>query len=172
MRHNDKRARIKKGLVIVHTGDGKGKTTAALGMMLRAWGRGMRPCVIQFVKGEAGKWGEVQAAGRLGIEWHRMGDETIAKAQHGWALAQKKIVSGEYDLIILDEFTYPLQYDWIDTTSVIAWFREHKPRMLHLVITGRDAPPELIAFADLVTDMHEVKHSYDQGVKAQPGIEF
>jgi cob(I)alamin adenosyltransferase len=182
MNDNDQHSRTKKGLVIVHTGDGKGKTTAALGMMLRAWGRGMRLCVIQFIKGEAGKWGEVQAAERLGIEWHRMGDgftwrsedmdKTIAKAQQGWALAQKKIVSGEYDLIILDEFTYPLQYGWIDTTSVIVWLQKHKPPKLHLIITGRDAPPGLITFADLVTDMRKVKHSYDQGVKAQPGVEF
>lgn len=172
----------RKGLVIVNTGHGKGKTTAALGVLFRAWGRGMRLCVIQFVKHEAGGWGEVRAAQKLGIEWHKMGDgftwlskdmdETVAKALHAWEVAQEKTASGDYDLVILDEFTYPLKYGWLDTAEVIAWLQEHKPPMLHLIITGRDAPPELIDFADLVIEMREVKHPFDQGLRAQPGIEF
>ncbi|MFQ5856521.1 MAG: cob(I)yrinic acid a,c-diamide adenosyltransferase [Anaerolineae bacterium] len=174
--------RIKKGLVVVNTGHGKGKTTAALGILLRAWGRGMHLCVIQFLKHEAGGWGEIRAAQKLGIEWHKMGDgftwlskdmdETIAKARHAWEVAQEKIVSGDYDLIILDEFTYPLKYGWLDTEEVVTWLRDNKPPMLHLVITGRDAPPELTDFADLVTEMRKVKHPFDQGIRAQPGIEF
>lgn len=179
---NNRRNRAKKGLVIVNTGHGKGKTTAALGVLFRAWGRGMRPCIVQFLKHEAGGWGEVRAAQKLGIEWHKMGDgftwlskdmdETAAKALHAWEVAQEKIASGDYDLIILDEFTYPLKFGWLDTKDVILWLRENKPSMLHLVITGRDAPPELIEFADLVTEMRKVKHPFDEGVRAQPGIEF
>lgn len=96
----------------------------------------------------------------------------MAKTRHTWMLAQEKIVSGDYDLVILDEFTYPPTFGWLDVSEVIAWLREHKPSMLHLVITGRDAPPELIEFADLVTDMRQVKHPFDQGIRAQPGIEF
>jgi cob(I)alamin adenosyltransferase len=87
-------------------------------------------------------------------------------------LARKKIASGKYDLIVLDEFTYPLKYGWLDVADVITWLRENKPPALHLVITGRDAPPALIEFADLVTEMDKVKHPLDQGVRAQPGIEF
>ncbi len=172
----------RKGLLIVNTGHGKGKTTAALGLLLRAWGRGMRVCVIQFIKHEGGSWGEVKAAKKLGIEWYKMGDgftwmsrdidETAAKARHGWQLAQEKIASGDYDVVLLDEFTYPLKYGWLDTGEVIAWLRAHKPPMTHVVITGRDAPPELIEFADLVTEMRKVKHPFDRGIRAQPGIEF
>ncbi len=177
-----RRKRVRKGLVIVNTGPGKGKTTAALGTLLRAWGRGMRCCVIQFIKHESGNWGEVKAARQLDIEWHQMGDgftwlskdtdETIAKARHAWTVAQEKIASGDYDLIILDEFTYPLKFEWLDVADVIAWLREHKAAMMHLIITGRDAPPALIEFADLVTEMQKVKHPFDQGTRAQPGIEF
>jgi cob(I)alamin adenosyltransferase len=173
---------MRKGLVIVNTGDGKGKTTAALGLLLRAWGRGLRLCVIQFIKAETGAWGEFKAARKLGIEWHKMGDgftwlskdmdETIAKARHGWQLAQEKIASGAYDLIVLDEFTYPLHFGWLDTAQVIAWLQANRPSDLHLVITGRYAPPALLEYADLVTEMNVVKHPYDQGIPAQPGIEF
>lgn len=167
----------------MYTGNGKGKTTAALGLLLRAWGRGWRICVIQFIKRESGRWGEVRAAGRLdGVTWIKTGDgftrdsadieETIARARHGWALAQEAIATGEYDLVILDEFTYPLAYGWLDSGAVVAWLAAHKPAGLHLVITGRKAPPALIAGADLVTEMVKVKHPYDAGVRAQAGIEF
>ena len=172
----------RKGLLIVNTGDGKGKTTAALGILLRAWGRGMRPCVIQFMKSGTGQWGEVKAARKLGIEWHSLGDgftwtsrdmdETIAKARHAWAVAREKITSNEYDLILLDEFTYPLQFGWLDTQGVLAWLKENKPPKLHLLITGRDAPGQLIDIADLVTEMKSVRHPYENGVAAQPGIEY
>jgi cob(I)alamin adenosyltransferase len=173
---------MKKGLLIVNTGDGKGKTTAALGMVLRAWGRGFRICVIQFIKAETGQWGEIKAAKKLGIEWHTMGDgfmwtskdmgETTARALHGWEIAKEKIASNQYDLIVLDEFTYALHFDWLDTGEVFEWLRLNRPPNLHLVITGRSAPEALIDQADLVTEMRLIKHPYDQGIQAQPGIEF
>ena len=174
--------RTKKGLVIVNTGDGKGKTTAALGTVFRAWGRDMRCCVIQFIKSEQGDWGEARSAEKLGIEWHQLGDgfiwnskdlnKTIAKGRDAWSLAQEKIISGNYDLIVLDEFTYPLNYEWLDVDEVVAWLREYTPPMLHLIITKRDAPPALIEYADLVTEMCNIKHPFENGIKAQPGIEF
>jgi cob(I)alamin adenosyltransferase len=170
------------GLVIVNTGDGKGKSTAAFGTLLRAWGRGFRICVIQFIKAETGQWGEIKAAEKLGIEWHASGDgftwrskdmdETVARARHGWQLAQEKIASGAYDLILLDEFTYPLQYGWLDLAEVLAWLQANRPPALHLIVTGRNAPADLMAYADLVTEMRQVRHPYEKGVKAQPGIEF
>jgi cob(I)alamin adenosyltransferase len=99
-------------------------------------------------------------------------DETQAKALHGWELAEQKIVSDDYDIFLLDEFTSVMHCGWLKPTEVIAWLHEHKPPGLHRIITGRDAPDELIAFADLVTEMKLIKHPYDQGIKAQPGIEF
>ena len=173
---------MKKGLLIVNTGEGKGKSTAAFGMVLRAWGRGLRICVVQFIKAETGQWGEIKAAKKLGIEWHTTGDgftwlskdmdETTARALHGWEIAKEKIASGQYDLIVLDEFTYALHYNWLDTTEVLGWLRLNRPPSLHLVITGRSAPEALIQQADLVTEMRLVKHPYDQGIKAQAGVEF
>jgi cob(I)alamin adenosyltransferase len=175
-------SKVKQGLLIVHTGNGKGKSTAAFGMVLRAWGRGFCICVIQFIKAETGQWGEVRAAQKLGIEWHIVGDgftwtstdmdETIAHAHFGWELAKEKISSGTYDLIVLDEFTYPLHFGWIDITETLAWLKANRPSSLHLIITGRNAPQALLDQADVVTDMRLVKHSFDQGIKAQPGIEF
>ncbi len=173
----------RKGLVIVNTGDGKGKTTAALGIVLRAWGRGMRVCVIQFIKHADARWGETRAAEKLGIEWIATGQgftwnektpgASEAWARAGWTMAQAKIASGDYDVLVLDEFTYLLHYGWLDAGSVIDWLAEHKPCALHLVITGRSAPQALIDFADLVTEMQEIKHPFnDQGIQAQPGVEF
>jgi cob(I)alamin adenosyltransferase len=179
-----RRAARKKGLVIVHTGNGKGKTTAALGMLLRAWGRGMKVGVIQFIKHENARYGEIRAAERMGqIDWLSTGDgftwtsqdmdETEAKARHGWQLAQERIASDQYDLLLLDEFTYPLHYGWLETEAVIAWLKANKPARLHLVITGRYAPEALIEYADLVTEMREIKHPYkEQGIRAQAGIEY
>ena len=176
------RGRARRGLVIVHTGKGKGKTTAALGLVFRAWGHGMRVCVLQFIKRKNKNLGEVKAAAKLGIEWYQMGDgftwrstdmdETIAKAQRAWAMAREKIASGGYDLIVLDEFTYALKYGWLKTEDVLGWLAENKPPELHLVLTGRDALPALVEYADLVTDMGNVKHPFDEGVRAQRGIEF
>ncbi len=179
-----RRNRRKKGLVIVNTGEGKGKTTAALGLMTRAWGRRMKIGVIQFLKHENARFGEIRAAERMGeIDWINTGDgwtwtsgdidESAAKARHAWAVAQKRIIDGGYELLILDEFTYPLHYGWLDCNEVLAWIEANRPPMLHLVITGRYAPRNLISFADLVTEMREVKHPFrDQGVRAQAGIEY
>lgn len=174
---------LKKGLVIVNTGDGKGKTTAALGILMRAWGRDLRVGMMQFLKHENARFGEIRAAAKMGIEIIPTGDgftwtsrdldETAARAIHAWHLAQARITSGNYDVLVLDEFTYPLHYGWLDVNEVIAWLRAHKPPQLHLIITGRYAPPELIAFADLVTEMRLIKHPLrDQGIRAQAGIEF
>ena len=174
--------RTREGLIIVYTGYGKGKTTAPLGTVIRAWGRGMRPCVIQFIKSRKGGWGEVKAAKELGIEWHTAGDGWTWKskdldvsaglAREAWVLAQEKIESGRYDLVVLDEFTYVLKFGWLDTEDVLAWLELHKPAQLHLIITGRDAPSQLIESADLVTEMTKIKHPYDRGVMGQSGIEF
>jgi len=179
-----RRAKNKKGLVIVNTGNGKGKTTAALGVMTRAWGRKLRVGVLQFLKNENARFGEIKASERMGnIDWISTGDgwtwtsqaidETEAKARRGWQIAQERITSGNYDLLILDEFTYPLHYGWLDTTEVVAWLEANKPTMLHLIITGRYAPPALIDYADLVTEMREIKHPFkEQAIRAQPGIEY
>jgi cob(I)alamin adenosyltransferase len=153
-------------------------------MLLRAWGREMKVGIIQFIKHEKARYGEIKAAERMGqIDWMSTGDgftwtskdmeETEAKARHGWALARERITSGGYDLLILDEFTYPLHYGWLDVAEVIAWLRANKPPLLHLVITGRYAPESLIEYADLVTEMREIKHPYkEQGIRAQAGVEY
>jgi cob(I)alamin adenosyltransferase len=172
-----------KGLVIVNTGDGKGKTTAGLGIVLRAWGHGMRVCVIQFLKNGSLRSGEARAAEKLGIEWHALGDgytwssrdieKSRSKALAAWQLAQESIASGRYDLLLLDEFTHLLHLHWLEAGEVVAWLKEHKPPSLHVVITGRNASAELIELADLVTDMREVKHPYaTQKLAAQAGIEY
>lgn len=176
-------SRTQKGLVIVNTGDGKGKTTAALGIVLRAWGRDMRVGGVQFFKHENANFGELRALERMGVTLTPMGDgftwtsrdldETQAKALHGWELAKERIGSGAYDIFLLDEFTYLMHFGWLDTAEVLAWIQAHRPPAMHLIITGRDAPAALVEFADLVTEMREVKHPFrDQGVKAQRGIEF
>ena len=179
-----RRARKKKGLVIVNTGEGKGKTTAALGILTRAWGRRMKVGVVQFLKHENARFGEIRAAERMGdIDWISSGDgwtwtsndmeETEARARHTWTVCQERIVNGGYDVLILDEFTYPLHYGWLDGNEVLAWLEANRPPMMHLVITGRYAPQNLIDFADLVTEMRAVKHPFaEQGIRAQPGVEF
>ncbi len=171
-----------QGLLIVYTGDGKGKTTAALGMVLRAWGRGMRVCVVQFIKSERGRWGEVLAAEKLGIAWHTLGTgfvwepdrdaEARLRSQDAWRLAQAAIGSGEYDLVVLDEFTYPLRFGWVDVNQVLLWLAQERPSDVHVVITGRQAPDALIDQADLVTEMRNIKHPFDAGLAAQKGIEY
>ena len=172
----------KKGLVIVNTGNGKGKTTAALGVIFRAWGRDMRVAMLQFLKNENASYGEIKAAKKLNINIRPIGDgftwtskdmdKTISLAVHGWGEAMKVITGGEYDIVILDEFTYPLAYGWLDTNSVIDWLKANKPPMLHLIITGRDAPQALMDYADLVSEVREIKHPFNAGIQAQQGIEF
>lgn len=182
-RKKARKAKIKKGLVIVNTGHGKGKTTAALGILMRAWGRDMKIGGIQFFKHTNARFGELKAADKMGIDLVPMGDgftwtsrdldETQAKALHGWEEGKKKILSGEYNIFLLDEFTYVMHYGWLDVNEVVAWLKENKPHMLHLIITGRYAPQELIDYADLVTEMNVIKHPLkEQGIRAQRGIEF
>ena len=171
----------RKGLLIVNTGDGKGKTTAALGLLFRAWGRGWKVCMYQFVKASTGKWGEIRAAQKIGVEIIPMGDgftwdskdmeKTTALARECWELAKARILSGEYDIVFLDEMTYTFTYGWIDVNEVISVLRDRPPHV-HVVITGRNAPPELIDAADLVSEVCKVKHPYDKGINAQAGIEF
>ncbi len=177
-----RRKRDKRGLVLVNTGDGKGKTTAALGVILRMLGRKKKVALIQFLKHEGGQWGEIRALALLGLEAEKTGDgwtwtskdidETQARALHGWEIAKQRITSGQYDLVVLDEFTYLLDFGWLDTMAVIDWLKANKPEPLNLIITGRNAPQALIDYADTVTHMTKVKHAYDAGIPARAGIEF
>jgi len=167
--------------VLINTGHGKGKSSAAFGVMSRAWARGWRVCVIQFVK--SGKWkvGEKKLADHLGIEWSALGDgftwesedlvETAKLGAHAWEIAKAKIGSGDYDMIIMDEITYAINYGWIPLEDVVKTIAE-RPKRTNLILTGRNAPAELIEVADTVTEMTKVKHAYDQGIRAKKGIEY
>jgi cob(I)alamin adenosyltransferase len=176
------RRSTKRGLVLVNTGDGKGKSTAAFGVILRMLGRNKKVALVQFLKHEGGQWGEIRALARLGLDAVKTGDgwtwtskdmdETQARALHGWELAKEKIASGAYNMVVLDEFTYLMDFDWLDTGEVIAWLNANKPPAMHLIITGRGAPQALIDYADTVTRMEKVKHAYDAGIPARAGIEF
>jgi cob(I)alamin adenosyltransferase len=173
---------IEKGLLIVHTGAGKGKSTAAFGLALRMLGRGERIGVVQFIKG-AWHTAERDALLKFGdqIVWHTMGEgftwETqdrardIAAAERAWAKARELMDDARFKLVILDELNIALRYEYLDLASVIAALSARRPG-LHVVVTGRNAKPELVAAADLVTEMTLVKHHFAAGVKAQPGIEF
>jgi cob(I)alamin adenosyltransferase len=176
------RATQEKGLLIVHTGAGKGKTTAALGLAFRALGQGMRVGIVQFIKG-AIPTGEVTLAGRLApaLEMHTMGDgftwntqdrdKDIASARKAWDKAVSLLRDPSFDLVILDELNVVLKHDYLSLEDVLGELRAKRP-MLHVVVTGRNARDELIAQADLVTEMKLVKHPYRAGVKAQRGVEF
>jgi cob(I)alamin adenosyltransferase len=173
--------RRNQGLVIVNTGNGKGKTTAALGLLLRAWGQGLRVAMFQFIKAKSGNWGESRAAHKMGVEIVPLGsgftwssgdlERDRALAREGWERCRAAIISGDYDVVIMDELTYCFSFDWLDLEEVLDTLRQ-RPEGQHVVITGRDAPDALIAFADLVTEMREIKHPYSAGIKAQKGIEF
>jgi cob(I)alamin adenosyltransferase len=168
-------------LVIVYTGNGKGKTTAALGALMRAWGRGMNVVMLSFIKNQDANFGEERAARRMGFEMIPLGagftwlskdlEKDRALAQQCWQLCREKIDSGSYDIVVLDEITYPINYGWLDLDEVIEVLRD-RPANLHVILTGRDAPQKLIDFADLVTEMREVKHPFQADIKAQPGIDF
>ncbi|MDF1577304.1 MAG: cob(I)yrinic acid a,c-diamide adenosyltransferase [Desulfobulbales bacterium] len=172
----------KQGVIMVNTGNGKGKTTAAFGQALRAAGHGFPVCVIQFIKG---KWqtGEARAAAECSelIELHVRGtgftwaaedrDEVKKAALQGWKLARTKIESGRYGLVVLDEFTYLLNYGIIAEKEALDVLRA-RPAGVNVVITGRAAGPGLLALADIVTEMREIKHGYGSGVKAGKGVEF
>jgi cob(I)alamin adenosyltransferase len=173
----------KNGLVIVHTGDGKGKTTAALGLAMRAWGDGLRILILQFIKG-SWKYGELKAIERLGdrIEVHQCGYGFTQKAgsnavrdQEAAAAAlqcaREALQSGKWDMLILDELNYAVKFGLLDVKDVLDMI-DKKPPEMHLILTGRDACPDVIEAADLVTEMHLIKHPFQKGIKAQKGIEF
>jgi cob(I)alamin adenosyltransferase len=174
--------KIEKGLLIVHTGAGKGKSTAAFGLALRMLGRGKRIGVVQFIKG-AWHSAERDALARFGdqVSWHTMGEgftwETqdlkrdIAAAERAWAKANELMADPTFSLLILDELNIALRYQYLDLSAVVAALSGRRSN-LHVVVTGRNAKPELIAAADLVTEMTMVKHHFAAGVKAQAGIEF
>jgi len=173
---------IEKGLLIVHSGTGKGKSTAAFGLALRMLGRGHRIGVVQFIKG-AWHSAERDALAKFGdqVAWHTMGEgftwETqdlardIAAAERAWAKGLELMGDPTFHLVILDELNIALRYDYLDLRTIVAALSSRRPG-LHVVVTGRNAKPELIAVADLVTEMTLVKHHFAAGVKAQPGIEF
>jgi len=168
-------------LVLVNTGDGKGKSTAAFGTAMRAVARGWKVAVIQFVK--SGDWsvGEEKIGRQVGIDWWALGDgftwdsedidESEAIARSAWAHAKEMIGSGEYDVIVLDEVTYPINWGWIPIDDVLSTI-EGRPYKVNLILTGRNAAPELIEVADTVTEMSNVKHAFDAGIMARRGIDY
>jgi len=170
-----------QSIVLLHTGHGKGKSSAAFGVMCRGWARGWHVGVVQFIK--SGKWktGERKLADHLDIEWHTLGDgftwestdldETAAKGRHAWAVAAGMLASGEYQLLVLDELTYAITYGWVDVDEVVAAIVGRSPRT-NVVVTGRDAPQALVEVADTATEMRKIKHAYDRGITAMKGIEY
>jgi cob(I)alamin adenosyltransferase len=182
------RQRRGRPLVVVHTGPGKGKSTAAFGLALRAWNQGWPIAVYQFVKSAKWRVGEENALTTLGasgsggtVSWHKMGegwswiqrntDDHAERAAEGWAQIRRDLAAQAYRLYVLDEFTYPIKWGWVNVDDVIAVLAG-RPGNQHVVITGRDAHPRLVAFADLVTEMTKVKHPMDAGQKGQKGIEW
>jgi cob(I)alamin adenosyltransferase len=176
----DKPEGERRGLVIVNTGDGKGKSTAAFGLALRAHGRGKAVKIFQFMKVPSARFGEHRMFEQIGIPIEGLGDGFSWKSQDlersaqlardGWARAAAAIASGEHFLVVLDEITYPLIYGWLPLEDVLRVLRD-RPREVHVVLTGRRAPPELVALADTVTEMGMVKHAFQAGIPAQRGIE-
>jgi cob(I)alamin adenosyltransferase len=180
--HEDLAIARRKGLIIVYTGDGKGKTTAALGLVFRALGRRYRVAMVQFIKG---KWktGEAMMAKELAgrIDFFPMGDgftwltqnykQDVASAQKAWAKCVELLANERYQIVIFDELSYVIKYNFLSIEDVLEDLKR-KPSRTHVVITGRDAPPELIEVADLVTEMKEIKHPYHAGIKAQPGLDY
>jgi cob(I)alamin adenosyltransferase len=182
------RQRRNRPLVIVHTGDGKGKSTAAFGLALRGWNQGWSIGVFQFVKSAKWRLGEQTAFEKLPpgngtVEWHKMGsgwswsrkqgdeEDHAAAAAEGWAEIKRRIAAEEHDLYLLDEFTYPINWGWVDVDDVVETLA-NRPGQQHVVITGRRADPKLVEAADLVTEMTKVKHPMDAGQKGQKGIEW
>ena len=179
------RQRRRQAVFAVHTGHGKGKSTAAFGMALRAWSAGWRIGVFQFVKSPKWRVGEETALKALGerVTWHKMGEgwswiqrpgterDHAAEAAEGWAQIKRDLAAETYQFLVLDEFTYPMKWGWVDVSEVVATLRG-RPGTQHVVITGRDAHPDLLDAADLVTEMTKLKHPMDAGRKGQQGIEW
>jgi cob(I)alamin adenosyltransferase len=174
-----------QGLVVVITGNGKGKTTSAMGMVLRASGYGMKVCIIQFMKGDlySGEWDGVKLLGDR-VEMHTTGmgfcgiqgnpysrEEHRASAQEAINLAMGKIRSGDYDMVILDEINNALKLKLVDLDQVLEMVR-NKPELMHMVLTGRDAHPDLVEMADTVSEVCEIKHAYRKDIEPQPGIDY
>jgi cob(I)alamin adenosyltransferase len=177
-------ADVRRGLIIVNTGPGKGKTTAAMGTALRAVGQGMRVLMLQFLKGSwhYGELDAVQAFGdrfvmkQMGRGFVKVGGaetdpEDIRMVEQAWAEAEQAIHSGQWDLVVLDEINYAIGYHMLDPARVVAALKK-KPEMVHVILTGRNAHPTIIDLADTVTEMRQVKHAYEKGVEAQRGIEY
>jgi cob(I)alamin adenosyltransferase len=179
--HRPDDVRTASSIVIVNTGDGKGKSTAAFGTVMRALARGWRVAVVQFVK--SGEWrvGEEQISRDLGVDWHAIGegftwdsqdlteDEAVARA--AWEHAAGLIGEGEHKLVVLDEITYPMNWGWIDAHAVVEAIRT-RPEHVNVIATGRDAPAPLIDVANTVTEMRKVKHAFDEGIIAKKGIDY
>ncbi len=175
---------VRRGLIIVNTGPGKGKTTAAMGTGLRAVGQGMRVLMLQFLKG-SWHYGELDAVKAFGGKFimKQMGrgfvkvggaetdPEDIRMVEQAWGEAETAILSGEWDLVILDEINYAISYGMLDPAKVVATLKK-KPEMVHVILTGRNAHPTIVELADTVTEMRQVKHAYEKGVMAQRGIEY
>ncbi len=173
-----------RGLLMVNTGDGKGKTTCALGLLMRAAGQGLNCCLIQFMKSKTDRYGEHESLEKLGIEVHTMGDgftwdtedkkQDIKTSEETWTLCVEKMRSAEYDMLVFDELIYVLDYKFLEMKTVlkeIETVRENQPA-LHIILTGRNVPEELVEMSDLVTEMKEIKHPFQVGIYAQQGIEF
>ncbi|WP_432559591.1 cob(I)yrinic acid a,c-diamide adenosyltransferase [Granulicoccus sp. GXG6511] len=181
-------------LVVVHTGNGKGKSTAAFGLALRGWNQGWSIGIFQFVKSAKWRIGEQAALEALGkvhedtgaggpVEWHKMGagwswsrkagseEDHAAQAAEGWAEVRRRLAAETHTVYVLDEFTYPLKWGWVDVDEVVATLTE-RPGYQHVIITGRDCDPRIIEIADLVTEMTKVKHPFDEGRPGQKGIEW
>lgn len=171
----------RRGLVIVNTGDGKGKSSSAFGMMLRAVARDWSVIVVQFIKSDKWKTGERRMAEQLGVEWITGGDgftwesddmdSTIEAAKDAWEIARRAMTGGDYDLVILDEATYPVSFKWIPVGEVVDAIIARSPRT-NVIVTGRDADEALIEMADTVTEMRKIKHVFDEGVPARKGLDF
>jgi cob(I)alamin adenosyltransferase len=168
-------------VVVVNTGDGKGKSSAAMGIVLRGIARGWRVAVVQFIKSGSWKTGEEKMGRELGVDWWAIGEgftwdsadlsEDQAVAQQAWAHSRAIVEAGEHALVVLDEITYPINWGWIDSDEVVSTIA-NRPQQVNIVCTGRDAPPALVGVADTVTEMHSVKHAYDRGIRAKKGIDY
>lgn len=170
-----------QGLLLIHTGNGKGKSSSAFGMIARALGHGMRVGVAQFIKGRSDTGEETFFRQQNNVIWHVLGEgftwdtqdlaHDTATAQRGWAIVQEMLRDPSLDLIVLDELTYPLKFGWLDTAAIIQDLK-NRPPMQHVVITGRAAPDALCEAADTVTEMNDVKHAFRAGIQAQKGIDL